>query len=296
MSIIVFVAGRASLASPRLAALGLFAPEKLRDEFDERFHLDEPLVTQYGLWLQDAVRGDFGTSFVTRQPVSEIMKSGAVVTLELAAGALALTVVIGVGTGIVAGMSRSRAVQHTAAAGTVASMSIPSFVLGLIMILLFAQWLHVLPPGGYVSPSVDPIANIQGMLLPWFTLALAPAGLLARIVQVRVREEASRPHVLTARGLGVRESRIRRSYVLRNALTEPITVIGLTAGYLIGGAVLTERVFNLPGLGAAAVNATNHGDYPVVQAVALFATLAFLLISLLVDLLHLRLDVTREAN
>jgi peptide/nickel transport system permease protein len=144
--------------------------------------------------------------------------------------------------------------------------------------------------------SDDPAAWFKSMLLPWITLAVGPAGLIARVVQVRVAEEARRPHVTTARILGVPRRRIVSRYVLRNSLVEPLNVAGIQAGYMLGGAFLVEQVFNLPGIGAAALAAAKQGDYPIVQAAALYTTLAFLLISLIVDLIQTMLDVRGETE
>jgi peptide/nickel transport system permease protein len=132
------------------------------------------------------------------------------------------------------------------------------------------------------------------MLLPWLTLAVGPAGLIARVVQVRVAEEGRRPHVLTARILGVPRGRIVSRYILRNSLVEPLNVAGIQAGYMLGGAFLVEQVFNLPGIGVSALAAAKQGDYPIVQAAALYTTLAFLVISLLIDLIQTMLDVRGE--
>lgn len=291
MSVLVFAIGRASLSSPKLVALGFFAPEQAKAEFNERFHLDEPLITQYWLWLKDIVRGDFGVSFITRTPVIDTITDGARVTAVLAIGAIVLACFLGLLLGMIGGLTRSRTVSNVISVATVLTLSLPQFWLGLVLIIVFSLQLGLLPAGGYVPFSEDPVGFFESMLLPWITLAVGPAGLIARVVQVRVADEATRPHVVTARSLGVPRGRIVRRYVLRNSLVEPTSVIGIQAGYMIGGAFLVEQVFGLPGIGVAALTAAKQGDYPVVQAAALYATVAFLLISLAVDVLQAALDV-----
>jgi peptide/nickel transport system permease protein len=294
MSILIFAIGRASLSSPKLVALGFFAPERAKEEFNERFHLDESLVSQYWLWLKDAVQGDFGLSFITRTPVIDTIASGAKVTAQLAGGALVLAVVVGGIVGAIGGLTRSRPVSRIVSVGTVLALSLPQFWLGLVLIIVVSLNLGLLPAGGYVPFGTDAGAWFKSMLLPWLTLAVGPAGLIARVVQVRVAEEGRRPHVLTARILGVPRGRIVSRYILRNSLVEPLNVAGIQAGYMLGGAFLVEQVFNLPGIGVSALAAAKQGDYPIVQAAALYTTLAFLVISLLIDLIQTMLDVRGE--
>ena len=296
MSILIFAIGRASLSSPRLVALGFFAPDEAKAQFTERFHLDESLLTQYWLWLKDAATGDFGVSFITRTPVIDTIVGGAGVTAALAAGALVIAIVLGFAVGTIGGLTRSRRLANAIAAGTVLCLSIPQFWFGLILVLVFSLELGLLPAGGYVPPGEDPVDFVRFMLLPWIALAIGPAGLIARVVQVRVAEEAARPHVLTARSLAVPRRRIVGRYVLRNSLVEPTSVIGVQAGYMLGGAFLIEQVFGLPGIGVAALTAAKQGDYPVVQAAALYTTVAFLLISLAIDLLQAALDVRDQGE
>ena len=296
MSILIFTTGRLSLVSPKISALGFFATAEAKAAFAARFHLDDPLLTQYWLWVKQAVRGDFGVSLITRTPVTQTLQSGAVVTVSLALGAIIIAAVLGVALGTLGGLGRSRVVSGIISSGSLLGVSVPQFWLGLVLIMVFGLNLNLLPAGGYISFSEDPGGFLRSMVLPWFTLAIAPAGLIARVTQVRVAEESVKPHVLTARSLGVTRNRIIGRYILRNALTEPTTVIGIQVGYMLGGAFLVEQVFNLPGLGQIALTAVNQGDYPVVQAVAVYTTLLFLLVNLTVDLLQMFLDVRVETT
>jgi len=291
MSLLVFAIGRISLVRPDIASLGFFATEQAKENFNERFHLDEPLITQYGIWLSDVATGDFGVSFITGTPVIDSVKSGAAVTIQLALGAAVLAAVFGVVLGTIGGLKPWAFRNRLISAGSLLAVSTPQFWLGLVLLIVVAQNLQLLPAGGYVPPSTDFVGFVKSMVLPWITLSVASAGIIARVTQVRVAEESVKPHVLTARSLGVSEYRVATRYTLRNSLVEPATVIGIQVGYMLGGAFVVEQVFNLPGVGQLAISAARQGDYPVVQAVALYTTVVFLLVNLAVDVFHLILDV-----
>ena len=296
VSVLIFVAGRLTLNNASISALGFFATPEAKAAFNARFHLDEPLVTQYLLWLRGVLHGDFGDSLITRTSVSETLSGAFVVTFTLALGAMIIATVVGLSLGTLGGLGRPRWLAKVISSGSLLGAPIPQFWLGLVLLLIFAVRLGVLPGGGYVPFREDPALFFRSMLLPWITLAVAPTCVVARVTQVRVAEESVKPHVLTARSLGVSRSRVVTRYVQRNALAEPITVLGIQVGYMLGGAFLVEQVFNLPGLGQIALTAVRQSDYPIVQAVALYTTLAFLLVSLAVDLLLLFLDVRAGAT
>jgi peptide/nickel transport system permease protein len=291
VSVIIFVVGRLTLRNASISALGFFATPQAKAAFNARFHLNQPLVAQYLLWLRGAIHGDFGVSLITRTPVSQALQSGFIVTFTLALGAMIIAGVAGFGLGTLGGLGRPRWLAKLISSGSLFGVSVPQFWLGLILLLIFTVRFGVLPGGGYVPFTQDPAAFVRSMLLPWITLAVAPACVLARITQVRIAEESVKPHVLTARSLGVSRWRIVTHYIQRNALAEPLTVFGIQVGYMLGGAFLVEQVFNLPGLGQIALTAVRESDYPIVQAVALYTTLAFLVVSLAVDVLLILLDV-----
>jgi peptide/nickel transport system permease protein len=169
-------------------------------------------------------------------------------------------------------------------------VSVPSFFLGVLLIQVFAVKLSVLPAGGYVSPTESVTGFFKSMALPWITLSIASICVLARVTRARVGDESLRPHVRTAYALGVSSKRTNRYYILRNSTVEPTTILGLQFGFMLGGVVLVEQVFGLPGVGSVALYAANQGDFPVIQATALLAMLVFLVSSLLVDVLHIVLD------
>lgn len=290
VSVLVFVAGRLTLQNASISALGFFATPEAKAQFEEEFNLDRGLAMQYWLWLKGVVQGDFGMSLITRTPVSDSLAGGFEVTISLAVGAIVLATIAGLGIGTASGLMRASA-RRFVSSGTLLGISLPQFWLGLVLLVIFSVKLGWLPGGGFVPPSESLSEFFKSMLLPWVTLAVGPACVVARITQVRTAEEANKPHVISARGLGVARRTIRVHYIQRNAIAEPLTVLGIQVGYMLGGVFLVEQVFNLPGLGQLALTAVHQSDYPVVQAVALYAILAFLLASLAVDLLLLSLNV-----
>ena len=289
-SVLLFVAGRIATPNPSTTALPLYATPEAREEFIRQRHLDEPLVSQYVLWVRDAIQGDLGRSLVTTEPVSEAIAHALPVTVFLALGSLLLTAIIGLSLGSIAGLRRGGAFDRALGGGTVIGVSVPSFFLGVLLIHAFAVKSSIFPAGGYVSPAESVSGFLESMVLPWITLSVASICVLARVTRARVADERVRPHVRTAHALGVSRRRTSTHYVLRNSTVEPTTVLGLQFGFMLGGVVLVEQVFGLPGVGSVALFAANQGDFPVIQATALLAMVVFMVSSLLVDVLHIVLD------
>ena len=289
-SVLLFVAGRIATPNPSTTALPLYATPEARAEFIRQRHLDEPLLWQYALWVRDAIQGNFGRSLVTTEPVSEAISHALPVTVFLALGSLLLTAIVGLSLGSIAGLRRGGAFDRALGAGTVIGVSVPSFFLGVLLIHAFAVRSSIFPAGGYVSPEESFTGFLETMALPWITLSIASICVLARVTRARVGDERVRPHVRTAHALGVSRHRTNAYYVLRNSTVEPTTVLGLQFGFMLGGVVLVEQVFGLPGVGSVALHAANQGDFPVIQATALLAMLVFMVTSLVVDMLHIVLD------
>jgi peptide/nickel transport system permease protein len=284
------MAGRIATPNPSTTALSIFATPEAREQFIRERHLDEPLLRQYLLWVKDALHGDFGRSLVTTEPVSEAIGQALPVTIFLALGSLILTALIGLTLGSIAGLRRGGIFDRLLSVVTVVGVSVPAFFLGVLLIHAFAVKTSVFPAGGYVSPGESLGGFFESMALPWVTLSIASICVLARVTRARVADERVRPHVRTARALGIGARRTNLSYILRNSTVEPTTVLGLQLGFMLGGVVLVEQVFGLPGVGSVALYAANQGDFPVIQATALLAMLVFMATSLVVDILHILLD------
>jgi peptide/nickel transport system permease protein len=256
----------------------------------ERYALDRPLPVQYVAWLSRAVRGDFGESFFTGQPVSRAMLERLPVTLQLTFIGVLFAIVVGVPLGIASAVHPGRWPDHLARVLGLVGISVPGFWLGTILILFLSLKLGWLPSGRFVPLLEDPVENLRRMLMPGLALGLAVTAVTLRTARSAMLEVLQRDYVRTARAKGLGERVVLFRHALRNALVPVVTVIGLQAGYLLGGSVVIEQVFSLPGLGRLALQAINARDYALLQGTVLFVAVVFVLLNLLVDLLYARLD------
>lgn len=252
--------------------------------------LDRPLPLQYLTWLGRAVQGELGRSIRTNQPVMDAIRQRAPVTLSLAMAALLVALAIGLPAGILAALRRNSVVDLVATLVAIAGVSLPSFWLAILLILVFSVALGWLPPLGWVSPGRDLVAWAQSLVLPAVTLGVAIAAVVMRMTRASLLEVLELEYVRTARAKGLAEHWVVLGHALQNALIPVVTVVGLQAGALLGGAVITETIFALPGVGRLLVDAIFQRDFPIVQGVVLFLAVNFLLVNLLVDLAYAWLD------
>jgi len=272
--------------------------------------LDQPIIVQYFDFVAQLLHGDFGTSLRSNHPALDDVLEAFPVTLQLALAALVLATFLGVPIGVVAATRRGTLLDNLLMVGTLFGVSMPIFWLGLMLLLVFGAWLGWLPIGGLMPTGLD-VPRITGMtvidslisgrpelisasitylILPAVTLATVPLAMIARITRSEMLAMASLDHVRTARAKGMPESRVILRHILRNALIPVVTVIGLQLGLLLSGAVLTETIFSLPGLGRLMVDSILARDYPDVQAAAMFAAMLFVIVNLAVDLTYGLLD------
>ncbi|MFF6846910.1 ABC transporter permease [Streptomyces antimycoticus] len=244
--------------------------------------LDRPLFTQYLDYLWGLPRLDLGDSLVYGQPVSEILADRLPATIELAAAALAVTLVIAIPAGIFAAMRRGRRSDHTVMTGVLLGQSTPPFWVGILLILVFAVWLQALPASGY--------GTFANLVLPAVTLAVYSVAVVARLLRSSLIDVLSSDHIRSSRAKGFGPLKVVLRHGLRNASLPVVTVIGLEVGNLLGGAILTERVFSWPGVGQLTVEAISNRDFPLVQATVLFFAATFVVVNLLVDLSYSFLD------
>ncbi|HEY1295934.1 MAG TPA: ABC transporter permease [Chloroflexota bacterium] len=254
------------------------------------FGLDEPAPLQYLHWIGRVVSGDLGTSFRTGRSLRQELALRLPVTLELSLLAAVLGMVPAVLAGTLAALRRNSPTDYVVAVGTLAGLSFPNFLLATLLVLLFSVVLRWLPPLGYVELNVNPIGNLRTMLLPAICLALPFAGVMMRITRSSVLEVLGQDYVRAARSKGLRPATILRRHVLPNAAIPLITVAGLSLARLLGGAVIVETIFGLPGIGRYVFEAISTRDYPVVQSVTLVVAVAFVLVGLLVDVLYALVD------
>jgi peptide/nickel transport system permease protein len=252
----------------------------------QKLHLDEPVPVQYGYWLWGVVRGDLGESLRIQEPVASLIVQKLPVTLELAALAMAVALVIGIPAGIVAAVGKDTVWDYVANVVALWGLSTPNFWLGILLILLFSVQLGWLPASGYVSPFEDLKGNLASMVMPAFVLGNALAAVLMRHTRSAMLQVLSTDYVRTARAKGIAEGRVVLKHALRNALTPIITLGALEFGTLLSGAVLTEQVFSIPGFGKLIVDAVFNRDYAVVQGVVLFTSTVYIVLNLLADVAY----------
>lgn len=252
--------------------------------------LDRPLPVQYFDWASRVLRGDFGTSTHTHQPVAALLVQRLGPTLELGLMALVFAAAIGMSVGLT---SAVRPNSRLDVVGTVLAMvgaSVPHFWLGLLLILVFGLWLRVLPPSGYVPPGQDLVANVRSLLLPAITVGTGGAAVLMRQVRSSMLEVLHQDYITTARAKGLPRQAVTMRHALKNAMIPVLTVFGLQAALLIGGAVVSESLFAIPGVGRLAADSIFERDLPVLQAVVLLLALVVLCVNLLTDLAYAWLD------
>ena len=254
--------------------------------------LDQPLPVQYAAWLSRAVQGDLGRSFQTKQRVVEAISERLPVTLELGLAALLISVSVALLVGTLSAVKRNSVVDLLTTSVTLAGVSFPNFYLGLLLILLFAYVVpgHILPPGGWTPFSTDPADNLRRLILPAITIATASLAVNLRQVRSSLLDVFGQDYVRTARAKGLRERAVVMRHALKNALIPVVTIIGIQVGAIIEGAIITETIFFIPGVGRLAVQAIPSQDYPIVQGVVLVSALSFMLSTLAVDILYAFID------
>ena len=254
--------------------------------------LDQPVPVQYAAWLSRALQGDLGRSFQTHQRVLEAIAERLPVTLELGAAALLISVTLALVVGTISAIKRNSAVDLLTTSVTLAGVSFPNFYLGLLLILLFAYVIpgNLLPPGGWTPFSTNPGDNLRRLILPAITIATASLAVNLRQVRSSLLDVFGQDYMRTARAKGLRERAVVVRHALKNALIPVVTMIGIQVGAIIEGAIITETIFFIPGIGRLAVQAIPSQDYPVVQGVVLVSALSFMLSTLAVDILYAFLD------
>jgi peptide/nickel transport system permease protein len=290
---IVFLAIRLVPGDPAelLLSQGGVAPDPAAvAQLDEQLGLDRPFVTQYIDNFSHLLHGDLGRSLQDDSSVSTGIALRLPRTIELIAAAALFAILIGIPAGLIAATRRGGWFDRLALANSALALAVPVFVLGTLMVLLFAQTLHWVPAGGYVPLRADPVRHAILLTMPALAIGAGLAATVFRMTRAAVLDVAQRDYVRTARAKGVGPRRVLLRHVLRNALLPVVTVIALHLGTLLGGTVLVEYVFNYPGLSGLLVEAVNARDYPEVEGVVLVISVLFVTLNLAVDLLYGVLD------
>jgi peptide/nickel transport system permease protein len=284
MSVIVFLIIRLVPGDPVRTMLGFRATDENVAELRRQLGLDQSLFDQYVSWVIALLRGDLGKDIVSHAPLSELLAQRLPVTFELTGLSMLLAVVVGVPLGVKAAVGGKR-INWLTEGFVIFGISVPDFWLGIILVLLFAATLQWLPPSGYVPFSRDPLLNLRYMALPVLTLAVGEAAYILRTTRSAVTTVMGRPFVTFLRAKGISTRRIVFGHALRNAGPSIATVIGIQVGVLLGGAIIVETMFALPGVGRLVVTGINQRNYPTVQVGVLAIATIFIAVSLITDLI-----------
>lgn len=290
VGIVVFTLVHLTPGDPAGVILGDQATPEQVAELREQLGLNDPLPVQFFSWLFDALRLDFGESIFLGVPVTEALIDRVLPTGLLTLYALIIQLVIGVPLGVLSALRSGTITDRMLTAIAISGVAIPNFFLGILLILLFAVTLQWLPAVGYVPPTEDLGEHFQRMLMPAFALGFSTAGLLARLVRSSMLDVLNEDYVRTALAKGLASRDVVVRHALRNALIPAITVIGVSIAALLGGAVVTETVFTIPGMGRLLVQSIGRRDYPIIQGAVMAIAVTYVLVNLLVDVLYVYAD------
>ncbi len=294
VAVIVFLILRLTPGDPAAVIAGNNATNEDIDRIREQLGLTRPLLSQFMIWLGQVLQGDLGYSFYLNKPVTELIAQRIEPTLSLAVGTMVLTLLVAVPLGTLAAWRMGGWLDRMLSGFAVAGFSVPVFVVGYVLIYVFAIELQWLPVQGYRRLFGESSQGVGAwaaqLVLPWLTLATIYVALIARVTRASVSEALTEDYIRTARAKGITEQMVLLRHALTNAAVPIVTVVGIGIALLIGGVVVTETVYSIPGLGSLTVDAVLNRDFPVIQGVVLFFSLLYVLINLLVDLSYLWLD------
>ncbi len=290
VAVLVFVLTRAASGDPVSVLLGDQATAADVERVKKDYGLDKPLPVQFGYWLREVVQGNLGQSIFLQRPVTQALAERAEPTTLLSLMAVAIAALIGIPCGIVSAVYRGRAVDQVFTGIAMLGASIPSFWLGLVLIQMFAVSLGWFPVSGYGAPGAPLAERLHSLILPATVLGLLNSALIIRFTRASMLDVLGEDYVRTARSKGLSEMTVVMKHALRNALVPIVTVVGLTVALMIGGAVVTETVFGLPGVGNLVVSAVLRRDYPVIQGALLVIAAIYVLINFSIDLLYAVVD------
>ena len=290
VAVLVFVLTRAASGDPVSVLLGDQATAADIARVQQQYGLDKPLPVQFAYWLKELARGNLGDSIFLQRPVTQALWERAEPTTLLALMAVAIAALIGIPAGIVGAVFRGKWIDQVFTSLAMLGASIPSFWLGLVLMQVFAVALGWFPVSGYGDPGAPLIERLRHLVLPAAVLGLLNSALIIRFTRASMLDVLNEDYVRTARAKGLGEGPVVLKHALRNALVPIVTVLGLTVALMIGGAVVTETVFGLPGVGNLVVNAVLRRDYPVIQGALLVIAVIYVVINFAVDLLYTLVD------
>lgn len=284
-TVVVFLGVRALPGDPAVALSAEATSPRALNAIRVEYGLDKPVPVQYALWVGHALRGDLGTSPKTGLSVTQTLAQRLPITLELTFLAMVVALAVGIPIGVLAAVRRGSAADYVASTTALAGLSVPHFWLGILFILFFAVKLQWLPASGFV-PLYDPIGNLEHMLMPAVVLGIGLAAVVMRQMRSAMLESLGADYVRTARAKGMTERKVVGLHALRNSLITVTTVVGLQLGTLISGAVITEQIFIVPGIGKLTIDSVFSRDYPTLQGVVLVTATAYIVANLLTDIAY----------
>jgi len=289
-TVIVFLLIFLSPGDPASVMLGSDATPEQVAELSSKMGYDKPVIVQIGNWFARLVHGDLGTSIFLDQPVTQAIAEHLGITIALTLFAMVIATTIGVTLGVLSATNHGKPIDQISMVFSIIGVSMPEFWLALNLMLVFAVMIPVLPLGGYIPFFQNPLGSLRTLLLPALTLGITQAAFIARMVRSSVLEVIDHEYVRTAIAKGAPNGRVVRKHILKNAMVPIVTVVGMTFSVLLGGAVVIEMVFNLPGIGRLLMNAVMRRDYPLIQGIVLYIALAYIIINLIIDLIYVYID------
>ena len=290
ITLVVFIMMRAIPGDPILTILAEDYSEELAEEYRDKMGLNRPVVVQYFIWLKGFFSGDWGKSLISQDPVINEILRCLPVTIELLILALAFAIIFSVPFGIISAVKPNSLYDHSLMTISMLGISLPEFFLGSLFLIVFSLNLQWLPATSFIPLSDGVGQNLAHLILPAITLGAARMAMFTRLIRNSMLEVIRQDYIDTARAKGLSEWSVINKHALKNALIPTVTVIGLQIGYLIGGAIIVESLFALPGIGSLGIDAILQRDYPVVQAFVMVSATGFLLANFAVDMLYTVLD------
>jgi peptide/nickel transport system permease protein len=290
ISVVVFLLTSLIPGDVVTVMLGMMRSPQAEATLRRLFGLDQPIYVRYLVWIGSVLRGDLGVSLRTGEPVLHALVTRFPVTIELTILALIIGLIVGIPSGIIAAVKQYSKADYVVSVVSLSGVCLPDFLVGTLLVLIFALWLRVLPPTGYVGLPENPVQNLKLMTLPAFTLGIGSAAVFMRMTRSAMLEVIHNDYVRTARAKGLSERVVLLVHAFRNALIPVVTVVGIDAGFLLSGVVIVETIFSLPGVGRLALDSVAMRDYPMVQGVVLLVATTFVLVNLVVDILYVYLD------
>ena len=289
-SIIIFSLIRLIPGNPALILAGPDALPEQIETLTRELGLDKPIIIQYFIWISNVLMGDFGNSIINGYPVFKLIGIKFFATLELAISGLIISLLISFPLGILSAIKRNSIIEKFTTVFVALGQAVPTFWLGILLVLFFSIKLRWLPPSGRIEFSQNPEIAFKLIILPAFTLGVYTASVLTRFLKTSVLEILNSDYVMTARAKGLSEWTVIIRHVIKNALIPFVTVLGLQFGAFLGGSVVTQSIFDWPGLGRLMLQSIHTRDYPVLQGTILVVVFGFVIVNLLIDLLYSFLD------